>query len=59
MNKSKSVKEIFGNNYFSFQTVSKKYVLNLINEFSVDKATVSNGIAVSVLKESISSYYEN
>ena len=54
----KRVKEIFANNSFSFQTVSKKYVFNLINEFSGDKATVRNSILVSVLKEFVSSYYE-
>ena len=54
----KKINENFGNENFSFETVSKKDVLNLIKEFPEDKANVSNEIPVSVLKESISGYYE-
>ena len=41
---------------FSFETVLKKDVLNLITELPRNKATVSNDIPVLVLKESISAY---
>ena len=53
------MKENFGNENFSFETVSKKNVLNLIKELSRNQATVSNDIPVSVLKESISAYIFN
>ena len=43
---------------FSFETVFKKDVLNLIKELPGNKATVSNDISVSELKESISVYYK-
>ena len=42
---------------FSFETISKKDILNLIKELPGKKATVSNAIPVLVLKESISAYY--
>ena len=48
----------FGNKDFSFETVANKDVLNLIKELPGNKATVSNDIPVSVLKESLSAYYE-
>ena len=48
----------FDNKDFSFETVSNKDVLNLIKELPGNKATVSNDIPVSVLKESVSAYYE-
>ena len=48
----------FGNETFSFKTISKKDVLDLIKEISENKGTVSNDIPVSVLKESVSAYYE-
>ena len=54
----KKIKENFGNENFSFETVSKKDVLDLIKELPVNKATISNDIPVSVLKESIFAYYE-
>ena len=43
---------------FSFETVFKKDVLDLIWEVPGNKATVSYDILVSVLKESVSAYYE-
>ena len=52
------IKENFGKQIFSFETVSKENVLNLIKEPPGNKVTVSNDIRVSVLKESISVYYE-
>ena len=54
----KKIKENFGNETFSFETISKKDVLNLIKQLPGNKATVSNDIPVSVLKESVSAYYE-
>ena len=45
----KTIKKTFGN---------LKDVLNLIKELPGNKATVSNDISVSVLKDSISVYYE-
>ena len=38
----------------SFESVSKRDVLNLIQELTGNKATASNDIPVSLLKESIS-----
>ena len=52
------MKENFGNKTFSFETIYKKDVLDLINQLPGNKATVSNDIPVSVLKESVSAYYE-
>ena len=49
----KKIKENFGK-----ETISKKDVLNLIEQLPGNKATVSNDIPVSVLKESVSAYYE-
>ena len=40
------------------QTVSKKDVLSFTKELPRNKATVSNDIPFSVLKESVSAYYE-
>ena len=54
----KKRKENFGKENFSFETVSKKDVLDLIKKLPGNKATVSNDIAVSVLKESVSACYE-
>ena len=54
----KKIKQNFGNKNFSFETVSKEDVLDLIKELPGNKATVSNDIPVSVLKESVSAYYE-
>ena len=54
----KKIKEKFGNENFSFETFSKKYVLNLIKQLPENKATVSNDVPVSVLKESVFPYYE-
>ena len=54
----KKIKENFGNETFSFETISKKDVLDLIKQLPGNKATVSNDISVSVLKESVSAYYE-
>ena len=54
----KKIKENFGNNNFPFKTVSKKDVSNLIKQHPGNRATVSNDILVSVLKESKSAYYE-
>ena len=54
----KKIKENFGNETFSFETISKKDVLDWIKQLSGNKATVSNGIPVSVLKKSVSAYYE-
>ena len=54
----KKIKEIFGNKTFSFETISKKDVLNLIEQLLGNKATVSNDIPFSVLKESVSAYCE-
>ena len=53
----KKINENFGNQNFSFETISKKDVLNLIKELPGNKATVSNDIPVSLLKESISTHY--
>ena len=46
------------NGNFSFETVSKEDVLNLIKELPRNNVTVSNDIPVLVLKESISALYE-
>ena len=54
----KKIKENLGNENFSFQTVSKKDVLDLIKGLSENKATVLNDIPVQVLKESLSAQYE-
>ena len=54
----KKITENFGNVNFSFETVSRKHVLNLIKKLPGNKATVLNDISVSVLKESMSAYYE-
>ena len=54
----KKIKENFGNENFSFETVSKKDILDLIKELPGNKGTVSNDIPVSVLKESVFAYYE-
>ena len=43
---------------FSFETVPKKDVLDLIKELPGNKASVSNHIPVPVLKESVSACYE-
>ena len=51
-------KENFSSNKFSIETVSKKDVLDLIKEPSGNKATVSNDIPVSVLKESVAVFYD-
>ena len=45
----KKVKGNFVNENFSFETVSKKDVLDLIKELPKNKATVSNDITVSVV----------
>ena len=54
----KKIKENFGNEHLSFETLSKKDLLNLIKKLHRNKATLSNDIPVSVLRESISAYYE-
>ena len=54
----KKIKENCGNEFFSFETISKRYVLDLTKQLPGNKATVSNDIPVSVLKESVSAYYE-
>ena len=54
----KKIKENFGNETFSFETISKKDVLDLIKQLSGNKATVSNDIPILVLKKSVSAYYE-
>ena len=54
----KKIKENFGNENFSFETVSKEDVLDLIKELPGKKATVSIDIPVSVVKESVSACYE-
>ena len=56
--KRKKIKENFGNENFSFETVSKKDVLDLIKELPGNKANGSNDIPVSVLKEFVFAYYE-
>ena len=55
----KKTKENFGSEDFSFETVSKKDVLNLIKEFPGNKATVLNEIPVSGPNESISAFIKN
>ena len=50
----KKIKENFDSENFSFETISK----NFIKQLPGNKATVSNDIPVSVLKESVSAYYE-
>ena len=47
------MKESFCNEYISFETVSKEGVLDLIKELPRNKATVSNDITISLLKESL------
>ena len=42
----------------SFETVSKRDVLDLIKELPGNKDNVSNDISVSVIEESVSAYYE-
>ena len=54
----KKIKENFGRENFSFETVSKEDILDSIKELPGNKATVSNDIPVSVFKESVSAYYE-
>ena len=54
----KKIKENLGNETFSFETIYKKDVLDLIKQIPGNKATVSNGIPVSVIMESFSAYYE-
>ena len=54
----KKIKENFGNETFSFETISRKDVLDFIMQLPGNKATVSNDISVSALKESVSAYYE-
>ena len=54
----KKIKENFGNQNLSFEFIPKKDVLNLIKQLPENKATVSNDIPVSVLKESASAYFE-
>ena len=54
----KKIQENFDNENFSFETVSRKDVLNLIKELPGNKATVSNDMPVSRLKESITAYNE-
>ena len=54
----KKIKENFGNETFSFETISKKEVLDLIKKLPGNNATVSNDIPASVLKESLSAYYK-
>ena len=54
----KKIKENVGNETFSFETISKRDVLNLIKQLPGNKATVSNDIPVSLLKEYVSDYYE-
>ena len=54
----KKIKENLGNKIFSFEAVSRNDILNLIKELPGNKATVSNDILVSVLKESTSAYYD-
>ena len=54
----KKIKENFGNETFSFETISKKDVLDWIKQLPGNKATVSNDIPVSALKKSVSAYYE-
>ena len=54
----KKIKENFGNKTFSFETIFEKGVLDLIKQLLGNKATVSNNYPVSVLKESLSAYYE-
>ena len=49
----KKIKENFGKENFSFETVSKKDALDLIKELPGNKATVLNDIPVSVLKKSV------
>ena len=53
----KKIKKNFGNDIFLL-TVSRKDVLDLIKDLPGNKATVSNDIPVSVLKESVYAYYE-
>ena len=54
----KKITENFGDENFSFETIFKKDVLKLIEQIPGNKATVPNDIPVSVLKESVSAYYE-
>ena len=52
------MKENFGNETFSFETISREDFLDLIKQLPGNKATVSNDIPVSLLKKSVSAYYE-
>ena len=54
----KKKKENFGNETCFFETISKKDALDLIKELPANKATISNDFLVSLLKESVSAYYE-
>ena len=54
----KKIKENFGNETFSFETIPERDVLNLVKQLPGNKVTVLNDISVSVLKESVSAYYE-
>ena len=54
----KKIKENLGNKTFSFETFSRKDVLDLIKQLPGNKTAVSNDIPVSVLKISASAYYE-
>ena len=53
------MKENFGIESFSFETVSREEVLNLIKEFPRSKAIVSNNSLVAVLNEQLWSLMEN
>ena len=52
----KKIKESFGNENFSFKTISKKHVLDLMKQLPGNKATVSKDVLVSVLKVFVSAY---
>ena len=52
----KKSKKILATKIFLFKLFPRR---DLIKELSENKATVSNDIPVSVLKKSISAYYEN
>ena len=52
------IKESFVNENFSFETISKKHVLDLMKQLPGNKATVSKDVPVSVLKEFVSAYYK-
>ena len=53
----KTIKSLANDN-FSFETVSKRDVLDLIKKLFGNTATVSNDILVSVLKEYVPTYYK-